>query len=82
MGTSEKMMYNWNNIPWRKLERSVFKLQKRIYQASSKDDKKTVHQLQKLLIYSRSAAILAVKRVAQENRGKKNSRYRRLSIFN
>jgi RNA-directed DNA polymerase len=73
MGTSEKMMYNWNNIPWRKLERSVFKLQKRIYQASCKDDKKTVHELQKLLIYSRSAAILAVKRVAQENRGKETA---------
>jgi retron-type reverse transcriptase len=24
-------MYEWNTIPWRKLERNVFKLQKRIY---------------------------------------------------
>jgi N-terminal domain of reverse transcriptase len=27
-------MNGWENIPWRKIERSVFKLQKRIYQAS------------------------------------------------
>jgi RNA-directed DNA polymerase len=27
-------MYGWNKIPWRKTERNVFKLQKRIYQAS------------------------------------------------
>jgi hypothetical protein len=27
-------MYRWKSIPWRKLHRSVFKLQKRIYQAN------------------------------------------------
>jgi RNA-directed DNA polymerase len=29
-----KPMYEWKDIPWHKLERNVFKLQKRIYQAS------------------------------------------------
>jgi len=27
-------MYGWNTISWRKIQRNVFKLQKRIYQAS------------------------------------------------
>lgn len=66
-------MYGWNTIPWRKLERKVFKLQKRIYQASHRGDVKTVHKLQRLLMNSRSAALLAVRRVAQDNRGKKTA---------
>ena len=70
MNTSNPMMYDWDNLPWRKLEKGLFKLQKRIYQASRRDDKKAVHKLQRLLINSRSAALLAVRRVAQENQGK------------
>jgi RNA-directed DNA polymerase len=66
MSTSEKMMYDWNTIPWRKLETSVFKLQKRIYRASCHEDTRTVHKLQRLLIHSRSAVILAVRRVTQD----------------
>jgi RNA-directed DNA polymerase len=31
-------MIEWKTIPWRKLERKVFKLQKRIYQASQRGD--------------------------------------------
>ena len=34
MNTSAAMMYGWTAIPWRKLEVVVFKLPKRIYQAS------------------------------------------------
>jgi len=70
MSTSTTMMYEWNQTPWRKLERSVFKLQKRIYRASRQGDVKTVHKLQRLLIKSKSAAFLAVRRVTQDNRGK------------
>jgi RNA-directed DNA polymerase len=40
-------MMDWNTIPWRKLERKVFKLQKRIYRASAHGDVKTVRRLQK-----------------------------------
>ena len=29
-------MYRWKSIPWKKLHRSVFKLQKRIYQANGR----------------------------------------------
>ncbi|MBI9104192.1 MAG: reverse transcriptase N-terminal domain-containing protein [Spirochaetales bacterium] len=33
MSTSNSM-YEWKTLPWNKIERQVFKLQKRIYQAS------------------------------------------------
>jgi len=66
-------MYGWNTIQWRQVERKVFKLQKRIYQASSRGDAGRVHGLQKLLVSSRSAKLLAVRRVTQENRGKRTA---------
>ena len=66
-------MYKWNTIPWRKLERSVFKLQKRIYQASRRGDMRQVRRLQKLLVKSWSAKTLAVRRVTQDNNGKKTA---------
>jgi RNA-directed DNA polymerase len=48
MNTAIKPMYEWSDINWRKLERNVFKLQKRIYQASNRGDVKLVRRLQKL----------------------------------
>jgi hypothetical protein len=34
MNTATRPMYKWQDLPWKKIERVVFKLQKRIYQAS------------------------------------------------
>jgi RNA-directed DNA polymerase len=66
-------MYGWNDINWRKLERGVHKLQKRIFRASNRGNVKLVRRLQKLLISSRSARLLAVRRVTQDNQGKKTA---------
>jgi Retron-type reverse transcriptase len=73
MNTADKPMYGWNAIPWGQLQRNVFKLQKRIYQASNRGDVKAVHRLQRLLMRSRSAKLLAVRRVTQDNQGKKTA---------
>jgi RNA-directed DNA polymerase len=70
MNTVSKPMYKWQDLPWKKIQRQVFKLQKRIYQASKRGDIKTVHKLQRLLIKSWYARCLAVRRVTQDNRGK------------
>jgi RNA-directed DNA polymerase len=70
---TENPMMEWKNIPWRKLERKVFKLQKRIFKASERSDVKTVRRLQKTLIRSWSAKCLAVRRVTQDNTGKKTA---------
>ena len=70
MNTAMRPMYKWQDLPWKRIERQVFKLQKRIYRASKNGDKLTVHNLQRLLIHSFSAKCLAVRRVTQDNRGK------------
>jgi RNA-directed DNA polymerase len=64
---------NWIMIDWKVVEKRVYKLQKRIYQASSRGDVKAVRRLQKTLIKSWSARVLAVRRVSQDNQGKKTA---------
>lgn len=63
---SSQLVYEWNDIPWRNIERKVFKLQKRIYQAAQYGNKVAVHKLQKLLLSSWHAKCLAVRRVTQD----------------
>lgn len=65
--------HGWNAIDWQKCQKKVFKLQKRIYQASKGQDSERVHSLQKLLIKSQDAKLLAVRRVTQDNRGRKTA---------
>jgi RNA-directed DNA polymerase len=73
MSTVAMPVYEWNALNWRAIEKRVFKLQKRIYQASCRGDVKTIHRLQKLLIHSWSAKCLAIRKVTQDNRGKKTA---------
>jgi RNA-directed DNA polymerase len=73
MNTVVQPMYGWNSLPWKQIESSVFKLQKRIYRASERGDVKAVRKLQRLLIRSRSAKQLAVRRITQDNQGKKTA---------
>ena len=63
----------WNQINWRQAERLTFKLQKRIYRASERGDVKAVRKLQKSLINSWSNKVLAVRRVTQDNSGKRTA---------
>jgi RNA-directed DNA polymerase len=64
---------DWTQAPWRKLERHVFRLQKRIYRAQACGNTKAVHSLQRLLMKSEAARMLAVRRVTQDNQGKKTA---------
>src|SRR5438876_10352240 len=73
MSTAAMSVYGWKDIPWRRLERHVFKLQKRIYQAKRRRKLGTVRKLQRLLVKSQSAKLLAVRRVTQDNRGKRTA---------
>src|SRR6266702_1537614 len=63
----------WNNLPWRKLEQHCFRIQKRIFRASQRGKTRAVHKLQKLLMKSQAARLLAVRRVTQDNQGKKTA---------
>lgn len=64
---------NWNEIDWKVVEISVFKIQKRIFRASQRDDKRAVHKLQRLLVSSFYSKLLAVRKVSQDNQGKKTA---------
>ena len=63
-------MVAWQDIPWKKVQRHVFRLQKRIYRATQRGQVRTAHKLQQLLVKSWYARLLAVRRVTQDNRGK------------
>jgi len=73
MSAATMPAYEWQDLNWRTIEKQVFKLQKRIYRASARGDAKTVHKLQRLLMRSWSAKCLAVRKVTQDNRGKKTA---------
>ncbi|MBA3532514.1 MAG: reverse transcriptase N-terminal domain-containing protein [Ardenticatenales bacterium] len=73
MDTVAIPMDEWKTLPWKDMEKRVFKLQKRIYQASSRGDVRTAHKLQRLLVNSWSAKCLAVRRVTQDNKGKRTA---------
>ena len=62
-------MVAWQAISWKKVERHVFRLQKRIDQATQHGEVRTVHKLHNLLIKSWYARRLAVRRVTQDHRG-------------
>lgn len=63
----------WDDINWQKVDRYVYKLQKRIYAASRRGETKTVRKLQKILMKSWSNKVTAIRRVTQDNRGKKTA---------
>ena len=68
MGSDE-----WRTIDWKRIQKMVYRLQTRIFKAKRRGDTKQVHRLQKLLMKSRSAKLLAVRRVSQDNAGKKTA---------
>ncbi|NES66370.1 MAG: group II intron reverse transcriptase/maturase, partial [Okeania sp. SIO2D1] len=63
-------MLEWKDIDWKTAEKNVFKLQKRIYNASKSGNVRLARKLQKLLVKSWSARLIAVRRVTQDNKGK------------
>ena len=67
-GISRKVA--WQGMRWKKVHRHVFRLQQRMYRAAPRGDVRTVHTLQKLLVQSWYARLLAVRRIPQDNRGR------------
>ncbi len=65
--------WEWQDIVWRKVEKTVFNLQKRIYKATKAGQLKQAKALQKLLLRSSCSVILNVRRITQNNSGKKTA---------
>jgi group II intron reverse transcriptase/maturase len=64
---------SWSSIPWKKFRQIVFRLQRRIYQAVQAGDMAKARNLQKLLLRSYAARMLAIRQVTQLNAGKKTA---------
>ena len=61
---------DWTAIKWHKAEKYVDKLQNRIYRAESENNSRKVRNLQRMLLHSNAALLLAIKKVTQTNKGK------------
>ena len=60
----------WKDLPWKQFEGEVFRLQQRIFRKSQVNERHEVHKLQRLLLGSRAAKCLAVRMVAEINKGR------------
>jgi RNA-directed DNA polymerase len=69
-GTEGRPNTDWNAIDWRKVQRSVSNLRRRIFRASKEGDHRKVRSLQKLVLRSHANALQSVRRVTQINAGK------------
>ena len=64
-------LQSWSSIDWPAVERNVRRLQERIFRASQNGEPAKVKSLQKLLVRSSSAKLLAIRKATQINRGKR-----------
>ena len=64
---------NWEFADWKKFQKVLFRLQRRIFKAVRDGDKAKAKRLQKLVLSSRSARMLAIRQVTQLNTGKKTA---------
>jgi RNA-directed DNA polymerase len=64
---------DWGAVDWRQAEDDVRRLRQRIFTASKAGDLKKVRSLQKLMLRSRSNALVSVRRVTEVNAGRKTA---------
>ena len=62
---------DWQSVNWRQANRRVRNLRQRIFRATQEGDWAKVRSLQKLMLRSYSNTLVSVRRVAQENMGKR-----------
>ena len=73
VGHSSNTSESWIKLPWKKFRRDLFRLQKRVYKAVREGDKRKTRSLQKLILKSTAARLLAIRQVTQLNAGKKTA---------
>ena len=64
---------SWKTLPWNQFRRNLFRLQQRVYKAIQVGDKRKARSLQKLILKSTAARLLAIRQVTQLNAGKKTA---------
>ena len=73
IGQSITTTESWMKLPWKQFRRDLFRLQNRVYKAVQVGDKRRALSLQKLILKSRAARLLAIRQVTQLNAGKKTA---------
>lgn len=73
VGHSPKASELWMKTPWKKFRRNLFRLQMRVYKAIRVGDKRKAKSLQKLILKSNAARMLAIRQVTQLNAGKRTA---------
>ncbi|MEO1433169.1 MAG: reverse transcriptase domain-containing protein [Cyanobacteria bacterium J06632_19] len=63
----------WQRLPWKKFRRNLFRLQRRIFKAVRDGDMAKVKNLQKLVLKSTAAKLLAIRQITQLNKGRKTA---------
>ena len=63
----------WKRTPWKKFRKNLFRLQRRLFKAIQAEDKRRARNLQKLILRSFTARLLAVRQISQLNAGKKTA---------
>ena len=63
----------WKELPWKKFRVNLFRLQKRVFKAVQVKDMRKARSLQKLILKSKSARLLAIRQITQLNAGKKTA---------
>jgi N-terminal domain of reverse transcriptase/Reverse transcriptase (RNA-dependent DNA polymerase) len=71
--TEEQTHNPWADIAWHAVQENVRRLQERIYRATTEQNWRQVKNLQKLLARATSNQLLAIRRVTQENQGKRTA---------
>jgi RNA-directed DNA polymerase len=64
---------DWDGVDWATVEKEVRRLRQRIFTASRDGDLVKVRNLQRLMLRSRNNALVAVRRVAEQNTGRKTA---------
>ena len=59
----------WKSFKWKKFQKILFRLQKRVYKAVQDGDKRKARSLQKLILKSQTGRLLAIRQVTQLNPG-------------
>jgi retron-type reverse transcriptase len=68
-----KTSESWRKLPWKKFRKNLFRLQRRIFKAIRIGDIARARSLQKLVLKSTSAKLLAIRQVTQLNKGRKTA---------
>ncbi len=64
---------DWHSVNWRKTNRIVRGLRRRIFKATQEGNWRKVRNLQRLMLRSYSNVVLSVRKATQENKGRKTA---------